>query len=43
MLGDLRLALGEEIKKLVISEIDKDLTKLSVNDLSSHLEDTIRL
>lgn len=43
MLGDLRSALREETKKLVIGEINKDLTKLSVNDLSSHLEDMIRL
>lgn len=43
MLGDLRLALKEETKKLVIGEIDKDLTKLSVKDLTSHLENTIKL
>lgn len=43
MLGDLRSALGEETKKLVIGELDKDLTKLSINDLSSHLEDMVKL
>ena len=43
MLGDLRLAFSEEIRRLVVAEINKDLTKLPVHELKPHLDDLIRL
>ncbi len=43
MLGALRLALDAPTRRLVIDEIDKDLTKLSVGDLASHLGELIKL
>ena len=43
MLGDLRDALTQQIRQLVIGEVDKDLTKLSVNDLTKHLGKVFKL
>jgi len=43
MLGELRNALDASTSRLVIGEIDKDLTKLPVGDLSTHLDELIRL
>ena len=42
MLGDLRAAFGKNILKLVIAEIDKDLTKLNTNELAVHLENIVK-
>ncbi|MCP4181998.1 MAG: host attachment protein [Hyphomicrobiales bacterium] len=41
--GDLRIALGENFHKLVVAEIDKDLTKLSTSELAIRLENIIRI
>lgn len=43
MLGYLRAAFGEQTKNMIIGEISKDLTKLSVTDLKGHLGDLIKL
>jgi len=43
MLGELRSALDPSTSRLVVGEIDKDLTKLAVEDLSPHLDELIRL
>jgi len=43
MLGDLRAALGENMKNLVAGEIDKDLTKLTAHELNAHLGKLIKL
>ncbi len=43
MLGDLRAALGENIRKLVFAEIDKDLTKLPVHELAGRVGKIIRI
>jgi len=43
MLGDLRDALAEPIRQLVFAEIDKDLTKLPVDDLTKHLGKVLKL
>jgi len=43
MLGELRLALSTPTSQLVIGEIDKDLTKLPVDELSGHLDELIKL
>jgi len=43
MLGALRLALDSATSQLVIGEINKDLTKLPVNELSDHLNSLIKL
>jgi protein required for attachment to host cells len=37
MLGDLRDALSDETRKLVTTEIDKDLTQHSIEDIQQHL------
>lgn len=37
MLGELRSAFGSELKKLVDTEIDKDLTQHSVEDIQKHV------
>lgn len=37
MLGDLRDALSDESRKLVTTEIDKDLTQHSIEDIQQHL------
>jgi protein required for attachment to host cells len=42
MLGHLREALNAETKKLVIEEIDKDLTQHSEEDIRSHLPEHLR-
>ena len=42
-LGELRLALADGVKSRVSAELGKDLTHLSVHEMSAHLEDTIRL
>jgi len=38
MLSDLRKALGERAKALLVAEIDKDLTKVPMRELPGHLE-----
>ena len=38
MLGDLRDAMTESVRKFIIAEIDKDLTKLSGNALREEIE-----
>jgi len=43
MLGALRLALNAPTSQVVIGEINKDLTKLPVDDLASRLGDLIKL
>jgi protein required for attachment to host cells len=43
MLSDLRKALGEKAKALLVAEVDKDLTKIPVHDLPGHLESAIPL
>ncbi len=43
MLGDLRAALGGQTKKLIKGEHAKDLTKLAVHDLTTHLSKLIKL
>ena len=43
MLGALRHALDKATSQLVIGEINKDLTKLPVRELSDHLGDLITL
>ncbi len=43
MLGDLRAAFGENIRKLVCAEIDKDLTKLPVHELADRVGEIIRI
>ncbi len=43
MLSDLRKALGQKSKALLVAEIDKDLTKIPVHDLPGHLESAIPL
>jgi protein required for attachment to host cells len=43
MLGDLRAAFGENIRKLVIAELDKDLSKLTIHELAGRMEKMIRI
>lgn len=43
MLGDLRAALGNNLKNRIVGEINKDLSKLTVPDLKTHLGDLIKL
>ncbi len=43
MLGDLRAAFGDQTKKLIKGELAKDLTKLAVHDLTTHLGELIKL
>lgn len=43
MLGDLRAALGENIRKLVIAELDKDLSKLTIQDLARRVGEVIKI
>jgi protein required for attachment to host cells len=38
-LADLRKALSDEIKRTIVAEIDKDLTKHPVYEIESHLTD----
>lgn len=40
-LGELRQALPAEVRKLVVAEIDEDLTKADENDLANHLADVL--
>jgi protein required for attachment to host cells len=40
-LGDLRSAMNGEVRGLVESEINKDLTKLSVHELTKQLQDLL--
>jgi len=42
-LGELRAALGPNVKQQVAAELGKDLTHVSLHDLSDHLGDVIRL
>ncbi|MGD8784992.1 MAG: host attachment protein [Thioalkalispiraceae bacterium] len=37
MLGDLRNRMTDETKKLVVNEIDKDLTQHTIEDIQQHL------
>ena len=39
MLGDLRAALPEQVRRVVSAEIDKDLTKIPIAELPRHLKD----
>lgn len=43
MLGTMRQALNKATSQLVVGEINKDLTKSSVDELSAHLDDLIKL
>ena len=43
MLGDLRAALGENIRKLVIAELDKDLSKLTIQELTRRVGEVIKI
>lgn len=38
MLGDLRKAITPEVRKAVMAEVSKDLTKIPNNEIASHLE-----
>lgn len=40
-LGDLRAALAGKIEKMVVAEINKDLTHLSLRDLEKHLAEVV--
>lgn len=42
LLGDLRKCLSEPLKKLVVAEIDKDLTHLPIPEIDSHLGAVLR-
>jgi protein required for attachment to host cells len=42
MLSDLRKAFGRQAKALLVAEVDKDLTKVPLQDLPGHLESVIR-
>lgn len=42
-LGELRAALGANVKQQVTAELNKDLTHVSIHDLGDHLGDVIRL
>lgn len=42
MLSDLRKALGQKAKALLVAEVDKDLTKSPLQDLPGHLESAVR-
>jgi protein required for attachment to host cells len=42
-LGELRNALDKAARSKVIAELDKDLTKVAIHDLSEHIEGIIRL
>lgn len=41
MLGDLRGALDDRVRDKVIGELDKDLAKLKIHELPSHLGDIL--
>lgn len=43
MLGTIRKALSKATSQLVTGEINKDLTKISIDDLSGHVGDLIKL
>ncbi len=43
MLGDLRQALGAEVRKAVVAEINKDLTKIPNDEVLRHIESEIAL
>lgn len=43
MLSDLRKALGNHAEPLVVAEINKDLTKIPLHELPSHLGTAVRL
>jgi protein required for attachment to host cells len=43
ILGDLRKSLGKHTEALVVAELNKDLTKIPLHELPSHLESVIRL
>jgi protein required for attachment to host cells len=38
VLGDLRSEFGAELQRMVLAEIDKDLTKVATRDLPGHLD-----
>lgn len=42
-LGDLRAALAGRVQKMVVAEINKDLTHLSLKDLEKHLVEVVPL
>lgn len=41
-LGDLREILPDTVKKMVVAEVDKDLTNVPERDLPKHLRDVLR-
>jgi len=43
MLGDLRAAFGANIRKLVIAELDKDLSKLTIQELTRRVGEVIKI
>jgi protein required for attachment to host cells len=43
MLGDLRKVISPQVREKVIAEIDKDLTKIPNNEISTHIDDVIAL
>lgn len=42
MLGDIRSHMTSELSRMVISELNKDLTKVDVADLPNHLSDFLK-
>ena len=42
MLGDLRKELDEQVRKMIVLEIDKDLSMLPPRELEGHLQDALR-
>jgi len=42
-LGDLRAALGQKARSLVLAEIDKDLTHVTIQELPDHLTRVVAL
>ena len=43
MLGDLRKVMPPEVRKTIIAEIDKDLTKVPNVEISTHIADVVAL
>ena len=42
-LGDLREALPDRVRGVIVAELDKDLTKHSARELAAQLEDVLTL
>ncbi len=42
MLGDLRKELDEQVRKMIVLEINKDLSMLPLHELEVHLQDALR-